>query len=125
MIETAANLLSRAYPAEFIPGARSAVTTCLRIEPGEKVTLIADRATEPIAAALAAQLAECGCAWDAFILEDLAQRPLVDMPAPILADMESSQVSIFTVQVQPNELGSRMQMTDVVNRRHKIGRAHV
>jgi len=32
--------------------------------------------------------------------------------------MESSQVSIFAVQVQPNELRSRMEMTDVVNRRH-------
>jgi hypothetical protein len=53
-----------------------------------------------------------------FILEDLAPRPLVDMPAPVLADMESSQVSIFAVQVQANELRSRMQMTDVVNRRH-------
>ena len=32
--------------------------------------------------------------------------------------METSQVSIFAVQVQPNELRSRMDMTDVVNRRH-------
>ena len=40
------------------------------------------------------------------------------MPAAVLEDMETSQVSIFAVQVQPNELHSRMQMTDVVNRRH-------
>jgi aminopeptidase len=32
--------------------------------------------------------------------------------------METSQVSIFAVQVQTNELRSRMQMTDIVNRRH-------
>ena len=38
--------------------------------------------------------------------------------AAVLEDMESSQVSIFAVEVQPNELRSRMQMTDVVNRRH-------
>jgi len=118
MNETAQHLVSLRYPAEFAPGARSAVTTCLRIEPSEKVTLITDRVTEAIAAALAAQLAECGCSWNAFLLEDLAARPLVDMPAEVLADMESSQVSLFAVQVQPNELRSRMQMTDVVNRRH-------
>ena len=117
MTETAEQLLALDYPAEFIPGARSAVSTCLRIDPSEKVTLITDRATEAIAAALAAQLAERGCPWNAFILEDLAPRPLGDMPGAILADMETSQVSIFAVQVQPNELGSRMQMTDVVNRR--------
>jgi len=124
MTETAAHLLSLDYPAEFIPGARSAVSTCLRIDPAEKVTLITDRTTEPIAAALAAQLAARGCPWNAFILEDLAPRPLVHMPAPILADMESSQVSIFAVQVQPNELHSRMQMTDVVNRR-RMRHAHM
>jgi aminopeptidase len=118
MNEAARRLLSLDYPAEFAPGARSAVTTCLRIEPSEKVTLITDRVTEPIAAALAAQLAGRGCEWSAFVLEDLALRPLVDMPAEVPADMETSQVSIFAVQVQPNELRSRMQMTDVVNRRH-------
>jgi len=124
MNETAAHLLSIGYPAEFIQGARSAVFTCLRIDPAEKVTLITDRATEPIAAALAAQLAERGCTWNAFLLEDLAPRPLGDMPAAVLADMETSQVSIFAVLVQANELRSRMQMTDVVNRR-KMRHAHM
>jgi hypothetical protein len=57
MTATAQHLLSIEYPTEFTPGARSAVTTCLRIDPAEKVTLITDRATEAIAAALGAQLA--------------------------------------------------------------------
>jgi aminopeptidase len=118
MTETAQHLLSLDYPAELAQGARSAVTTCLRIDPAEKVTLITDRVTEPIAAALSEQLASRGCQWNAFVLEDLAPRPLADMPAAVLADMETSQVSIFAVQVQPNELRSRMQMTDIVNRRH-------
>jgi len=118
MTETAQYLLSIDFPTEFTPGARSAVTTCLRIDPSEKVTLITDRATEAIAASLGAQLAERGCPWNVFLLEDLAPRPLINMPAEVLADMETSQVSIFAVQVQANELRSRMQMTDVVNRRH-------
>src|SRR6202453_2058838 len=118
MTEASKHLLSIDYPAEFKPGALSAVTTCLRIEPAEKVTLITDRATESIAASIGAQLAERGCPWNVFVLEDLAPRPLIDMPAQVLEDMESSQVSIFAVQVQANELRSRMQMTDVVNRRH-------
>jgi aminopeptidase len=118
MNHAATQLLSTSYPDEFTPGARSAVFTCLRIEPTEKVTLITDTVTAPIAAALAAQLAANGCQWNAFLLEDLAPRPLTAMPAAVLADMETSHVSIFAVQVQPNELASRMQMTDVVNRRH-------
>ncbi|MFZ1014561.1 MAG: aminopeptidase, partial [Terracidiphilus sp.] len=124
MNETSASLLSLAYPAALTPGAHSAVATCLRIDPKEKVTLITDRATEQIGAALAAQLAANGCRWNAFLLEGLAARPLLDMPAAVLADMESSEVSIFAVQVEPNELKSRMQMTDVVNRR-QMRHAHM
>jgi aminopeptidase len=124
MNTAAEQLLSLSYPAEFTPGARSAVFTCLRIQPEEKVTLITDRFTEFIAASIAAQLSERGCRWNAFLLEDLASRPLVDMPAAVLADMETSAVSIFAVQVQPNELHSRMQMTDVVNRR-RMRHAHM
>jgi leucyl aminopeptidase (aminopeptidase T) len=106
------------FPEEFGAGARNAVTTCLRIQPSEKVTLITDEATREIAAAIAAELEAIGCRWNGFVLEELAQRPLKEMPATVLEDMESSEVSIFAVQVQPNELQSRMQMTDVVNRRH-------
>ena len=112
------DLLAVEYPEEFREGARNAVTTCLRIEPYEKVTVIADESTLTIAAALVVELAKIGCVWNAFVLEELAARPLNGMPPEVLADMETSQVSIFAVQVQSNELRSRMQMTDVVNRRH-------
>ena len=124
MTKTGTELLQLAYPAEFAVGAQSAVTTCLRIDPNEKVTLITDRATEQIAASIGEQLAARGCEWNAFLLEDLAPRPLIDMPEAVLADMETSQVSIFAVQVQQNELKSRMQMTDVVNRR-RMRHAHM
>lgn len=112
------------FPAEFSPGAHNAVTTCLRIERTEKVTLITDRSCLGIAASIGRELDRVGCAWNGFVLEEMAQRPLVEMPEAILDDMESSQVSIFAVTVEPNELRSRMQMTDVVNRR-KMRHAHM
>jgi len=117
-------LLATPFPADFLPGARSAVETCLRIQPSEKVTLITDYATAAIAASLAQELAANGCSWNAFVLEDLAPRPLIDMPQAVLADMETSDVSIFAVGVQRNELRSRMQMTEVVNRR-RMRHAHM
>src|SRR5579875_1954934 len=119
-----AQLLESPFPAEFLPGAHAAIATCLRVEPAEKVTLICDRATLPIAASLAQELGANGCRWNGFVLEDLAARPLTAMPPAILADMESSDVSIFAVQVQRNELKSRMQMTEVVNRR-RMRHAHM
>ena len=113
-----------AFPPSFHEGARNAVTTCLRIQRDEKVTIIADEGTLTIAAAMAVELDRLGCVWNGFILEELAPRPLREMPRAVLKDMESSQVSIFAVQVQPNELRSRMQMTDVVNRR-RMRHAHM
>ncbi len=117
-------LLDSPFPSDFAPGAHAAVYTCLRIEPREKVTLVTDRETTPIAAAIANELSANGCGWNAFVLEDLAPRPLVDMPAAVLEDMETSDISIFAVQVQQNELRSRMQMTEVVNRR-RMRHAHM
>ncbi|HUA87612.1 MAG TPA: hypothetical protein VMB85_27335, partial [Bryobacteraceae bacterium] len=118
------NLRSIRFDPEYTPGARNAVNVCLRIQRNEKVTLITDHACLEIAASLAAELDSLGAPYRAFVLEELAPRPLRDMPAAILEDMESSQVSIYAVVAQANELRTRMQMTDVVNRRH-IRHAHM
>ncbi len=117
-------LRSLPFDPEFAAGARNAVDSCLRIQPGEKTTLITDRACEEIAASLAAELDRRGLSWRGWILEDLAPRPLQEMPAVILADMETSEVSIFAVKAQANELRTRMQMTEVVNRR-RMRHAHM
>ena len=91
------------FNPDYAPGARNAVNVCLRVEAREKVTLITDRACLEIAASLAAELDAAGAAYRAFVLEELAPRPLRDLPAAILEDLESSQVSIFAVQAQNNE----------------------
>jgi aminopeptidase len=112
------------FDPEFSEGARNAVQVCLRVQKEEKVTLITDWACLEIAASLAAELDRLGSPYNTFVLEELAERPLIDMPLPVLDDMESSQVSIFAVVAQKNELRTRMQMTDVVNRR-KMRHAHM
>jgi aminopeptidase len=118
------DLAAIAFDPALAPGAHNAVHACLRIQPEEKVTLITDHACLEIAAALAAALRAHGAPHRAFVLEDLAARPLGAMPAAVLDDLETSRVSIFAVVAQQNELRSRMQMTDVVNRRH-IRHAHM
>jgi leucyl aminopeptidase (aminopeptidase T) len=117
-------LYAEPFDAALEPGARNAVEHCLRIQPDEKVTLITDRACAAIGAALARELESRRLRYNAWILEDLAPRPLEDMPPEVLGDLETSDVSIFAVKAQKNELRTRMQMTDVVNRR-KIRHAHM
>jgi len=118
------DISSVAFDPEFAPGAANAVNTCLRIQPSEKVTLITDHACLEIAASIAQALAQVGCTFKAFVLEDLAPRPLAGLPHEIAADMETSDVSIFAVRVQTNELKSRMEMTAIVNRR-RMRHAHM
>lgn len=118
------SLSNLTFDPELTPGAQNAVNVCLRIKPSEKVTVITDEATKEIAASIAHEIVKLGSPYRAWILEDLAPRPLTDLPREIIDDLETSQVSIFAVQAQSNELGSRMQMTDVVNRQ-KIRHAHM
>jgi leucyl aminopeptidase (aminopeptidase T) len=113
-----------AFDPELTPGARNAVRVCLRVQASEKVTVITDEVSLEIAAALVRELEEVGCPYQTWVLEDVATRPLTDFPLVIAEDLETSQVSIFAVQAQTNELKSRMQMTDMVNRR-KIRHAHM
>lgn len=117
-------LLSIPFDPELTPGARNAIESCLRIQPFEKTTLISDEACLEIGASLAHALRSAGLRFDGFVLEELALRPLTDMPPAVLADMETSDVSIFAVKAQSNELRTRMQMTDVVNRR-RMRHAHM
>ena len=113
-----------AFDPELTQGARNAVRVCLRVLPSEKVTVITDEVSLEIAAALVHELEEVGCRYQTWVLEDIATRPLSDLPRAIAADLETSQVSIFAVTAQTNELKSRMQMTDIVNR-NNIRHAHM
>ena len=121
---TSRQLTATPFDPELTPGARNAVNVCLRVAPHEKICVITDEDTKEIAAAIVLELEQVGAAYRAWVLEDLAPRPLTNLPQEILDDLETSQVSIFAVQAQTNELKSRMHMTDVVNRR-KIRHAHM
>ena len=94
------------------------------MQPTERVTLITDEASLEIAAALAHELEAVGAEYHPWVLEEVATRPLDDFPQVIADDLAQSQVSIFAVQAQTNELKSRIQMTDIVNRL-KIRHAHM
>jgi aminopeptidase len=118
------SLLQLPFDPELTPGARNAVRVCLAIQPTEKVTLITDRECQEIAASLAREIDDVGAPWTAFVLEEEAPRPLAGLPDSIAREMEASQVSIFAVHVQRDELRSRMQMTDIVNRR-RMRHAHM
>src|SRR6266545_688725 len=109
---------------ELMPGAHNAIHTCLRLRPEERITLITDRETREIAAALVREIEAVGSRYSLLVLEDYASRPLKTMPQAVLDDLERSQVSIFAAQAQTGELGSRIAMCSVINRQ-KIRHGHM
>jgi leucyl aminopeptidase (aminopeptidase T) len=116
--------VTAAVNPDFVPGARNAIRTCLRLQPQERITVITDLETVEIARALVQEIEEVGSPYGFFVMEDYAPRPLTAMPEPILEDLAKSQVSVFAAQAQRGELGSRIAMTDVVNRQ-KIRHGHM
>src|SRR5437016_1763458 len=102
--------------AELAPGARNATRVCLRLQPTERITIITDEATTEIAAALQAEVEEVGAAHAVFVLENYAERPLTHMPKIILDDLAQSQVLIFAARTLTGEIGSRIEVTVVVNK---------
>lgn len=106
------------------PGAANAIRVCLNVQPHERVTVITDQSCREIASALMRELESVGAPYAAFVLEEEAPRPLAALPGRIAADLEQSDVSIFAARAQANELGSRIAMTDIVNRR-RMRHAHM
>jgi aminopeptidase len=109
---------------ELIPGARNAVETCLAIQPGERVVLIADDASRVVAASLADALDARGAVCLGYLLEELARRPLDHAPREVLDGLEGADAGILCVQPQVGELTARREIVSLVERR-QIRYAHM
>ena len=70
------------FDPEYTPGAFNAVNVCLRVQPSEQVCVITDEATIEIAAAIVRELEKIGAPYHAWVLEEVAERPLTDLPQP-------------------------------------------
>jgi aminopeptidase len=109
---------------ELMPGARNAVETCLSVRAGEHVALIADEISRSVAASLAAALDERGARYTGLLLEDCGPRPMGAAPARVLEALETADVGVLCMTPQPGELGARMAIVRVVERR-QIRYAHM
>ncbi len=110
--------------SDLFPGAQNAVETCLAIQPGEHVALIADEPSRAVAASLAAALENVHAASIALLLEEFGPRPMRAAPAPVLEALEAADVGILCMTPQPGELSARMAIVKVVERR-QIRYAHM
>jgi len=109
---------------QLMPGAKNAVETCLSIRPGEHVALIADEASRSVAASIAAAIEDRGAQYTGLLLEDFGPRPMTSAAPEILQALETADVGAMCMTPQPGELGARMAIVRVVERR-QIRYAHM
>jgi leucyl aminopeptidase (aminopeptidase T) len=121
-MDTSSSIIN--FDTELLPGASNAINTCLALKPDEKITIITDNDCLEIASSLLYEVKKIGSPYNFIILEDLSPRPLKKMPQKILEELSASDVSIFCAQAKEGELGSRIQMTNIINER-KIRHAHM
>ena len=111
-------------PSELMPGAKNAVEVCLGVRAGEKVVVIADEVSRGVAASLEQALEEQGARFTGLLLEDFGPRPMTGAPEPVLEALEKTDVGVLCMTPQPGELGARMAIVRVVERR-QIRYAHM
>ncbi|MBW2262145.1 MAG: hypothetical protein JRG91_09250, partial [Deltaproteobacteria bacterium] len=107
-------------------GVEQVVTTCLTIQPGEKIVIITDRETKSIADALNARIIEAGCSPKFYVLEDFHARPLPDLPDELRKAVMETDVSIYAAQSAPGELGTfRLPLLRTITTNETIRHAHM
>jgi len=108
----------------LMPGAKNAVEVCLGVRAGEKVVVITDEVSRSVAASLEQALEEQGARFTGLLLEDFGLRPMTVAPEPVLDALEKTDVGVLCMTPQPGELGARMAIVRVVERR-QIRYAHM
>ena len=112
------------FPSELGVGARNAVEVCLDVQPGEHVALIADEASREVAASIEAALQDREAVSLPILIESVTPRPMTVAPHEILETLEHADVGIMCVQPQEGELGARMAIVQIVERR-RVRYAHM
>ncbi|NUQ39644.1 MAG: aminopeptidase [Caldilineales bacterium] len=107
------------------PGARTAVRTCMNVQPADRVLILTDDACLTIGEALALEALATGAAVSLHRLEAFAPRPILDLPAGLQETYEQARptVSFFAASSQPGEIAFRVKLGQVL-RGHGAGVRH-
>jgi len=90
-------------------GARNAVNTCMGLKKGEHVLIVTDRPTLKVGDALRKESEKITTRANVklLVLEDLASRPLADLPEEVSESIPWAQVTFWAARSRPGELGAR------------------
>ena len=102
--------------AEYQPGARNAVRTCLGVSERDRVAIVTDHEHDRIAEAVAEEATGTGAEVRSWVIEDFTRRPVRDLPARMGEEIEGYRptVSYFIGSSLPGEIAFRMPLLDLL-----------
>lgn len=109
---------------EYEAGARNAVRACLGVGPQDRLAVIRDADRAPIADALQEEAVAAGAEVRAWVLEELGERPLLEMPAGLGEELLRYRptASLYVGGRLPGELGFRQPLIRLLT--HQLHSRH-
>lgn len=110
--------------SDILPGARTAVQTCMAVQSRDRVLIFCGKSTERIGQALATASSETGAVTRLLFIDDFAPRPITTLPETLKQVVKEFQptVTFYAASSEPGELRFRMVLThfltDTFNPRH-------
>ncbi len=111
----------------LLPGARTAVKTCMAVQAQDKVMIFYGDSTARIAQALAHAAREQGADTALIRLEDYGKRPLLAMPdtlSPVIIAFAPT-VTFYAASSEPGELAFRQALTHLLHDNSNPRHAHM
>lgn len=96
--------------------ARRIVEGSLGVVPGERVMLVLDRERVELGRALMDAVRERAARCDLIVLEEIGQRPLLRLPAPVAALLGQVQASVFLAGFEGEERAMRAELVASIPR---------
>ncbi len=111
----------------IIPGARTAVRTCMNVQPQDRVLIISDLEVAEIGRALALEAEATGAPTQLLMMEDYGARPMLDAPAAMLQDVRdfAPTVTFMAVSSQPGEVAFRMALGRLLRSELDVRHGHM
>ncbi len=112
---------------ELLAGARNAIRNCTGVKPSDRVFIVTDNETEPIARALLTESEAAGAKATYVRLEEFGPRPMTQLPeglAQRLAEFNPT-VTFYAAGIRENELMMRSGLINLANRNIGARHAHM
>ncbi|MCD6291206.1 MAG: aminopeptidase [Anaerolineae bacterium] len=108
--------------SEIRVGARTAIRTCMGVQPDDRLVIISDEPTVAIGQTLAEEAKAITPETHLILLERYGDRPITETPVALLTELRSWQptVTLYAASSQPGEIGFRIML-----RRYLLNELHV